>query len=62
MTEVFVHLSRTVNLGNYESMKVDIGLTLSCEPEEVEEKYAECKSFVETKLNEKMHELQIGTT
>jgi hypothetical protein len=57
MSEVFVHLSRTVNLGNYESMKIDVGLTLSCDKEGLETAYAECKAFVEEKVKEQMQEI-----
>lgn len=57
MAEVFVHLSRTVNLGNFESMKVDVGLTLSCDKDDLEETYEECKSFVEQKVKDNVQEI-----
>ena len=51
---ITVSYSMTKNLGNYESAKIQVGLTLPCYPEEVEEKYPEVRQFVEEKLMEEI--------
>jgi len=48
----------TVNMGNYESARVDISLSLPCYVEEVEEVYAFCLKFVDDRVKEEYTELK----
>ena len=54
--KVSFHLARTLNMGNYESTKVSVGLELerdgSLTRQEVEDMYEKAKSFVEGKVKE----------
>jgi len=43
-------LGLTVNLGNFESCRIDVTLELPCIVEEVEEAFGTAKQFVETHL------------
>jgi len=47
-------LSRTINTGKFESVKVQIGLEMECEQtkEDVEKAFRRCKSFVDGRLEE----------
>lgn len=40
----------TINLGNFESSKIDIGLEVSCDEKDVEAKYEETANWVYDKL------------
>ena len=42
----------TINIGNFESVRVDVRLELPCSPEEVNDAFGVCQEFVETKLAE----------
>jgi len=42
----------TINLGNYESARVDVWKTLPCKPEDADETYDECYQFVSGKVGE----------
>lgn len=42
----------TRNMGNYESLRIDVAVTLPCRPEDVEETYAQAAEFVAQKLTE----------
>jgi hypothetical protein len=50
----------TLNLGNYESLRVDVGITLPCKPtkKDVEDTYAKALQFVEEKLAEQVAEIR----
>ena len=40
----------TINLGNFESVRVDVRIELPALPEEVHDAFAVCKEFVDTEL------------
>lgn len=42
----------TINIGNFESVRVDVGITLPAVPEEMEDAMAVCVAFVDNKLTE----------
>lgn len=44
----------TVNLGNYESARLDIWITLPTTQEDVDKNYEFCEHFAETKLKEEV--------
>jgi hypothetical protein len=58
MTKVKVSLGRTVNLGNYESFRIDVGLeeeiegSLKTDPDGVDKAYKESLKFCATRLKE----------
>ena len=57
VTEVSVGYSRTVNLGNYESERLEVGLTSTVEPEEapeseIRELITEARAIVQQRLRD----------
>lgn len=61
MTEVSYSLTRTINLGNYESVKVQVGLTLpigmpkhTLDLVQTEAVYEHAKQFVDEKIAEEV--------
>jgi len=56
-TKVNVALGYTINLGNFQSLRIDIGIEDSRrDGETVSEAFERIYSFVETKLEEKVNE------
>lgn len=57
---VSVGVGLTKNLGNYESVKISISLTVPCLPTEddIEETYTNAKNWVDTKVNEINDEIE----
>jgi len=53
MAEVGFSLSHTKNLGNYESLRVEVRITLPCKPDpkSLEEAYEFCSEFVNDKMS-----------
>lgn len=51
---VYISMGMTKNLGDYNSMKFQVGITLPCEatPDEVEATYAAGREWVDGKVNE----------
>lgn len=49
---VSVMMNMTRNLGNYESLKIGVSLSVPCPPELVDETYTDVKAWVDGKLNE----------
>lgn len=49
---VSVMMNMTRNLGNYESLKIGVTLSVPCTPENVEDTYTDIKAWVDGKLNE----------
>lgn len=48
----------TINLGNYESGRVDVMLTMPCYPEEVDEVYEDVKSWVDSRVEHIKKEIE----
>ena len=50
----------TLNLGNYESLRIDVGITLPCKPtkKEIEDTYSKCIEWVEEKLQQQTAEVK----
>lgn len=40
----------TLNIGNYESTRVDVGVVLPCDPENVDETFEKAKNWATTRL------------
>ena len=51
-------LGMTVNLGNYESLRVDVGVSVPCYKEEIPAATQFCFDFAEKKLFEKVAEVK----
>ena len=43
-----------MNMGNYESMRIEVGVSLPCYKEEIEEAQEQCFKLVEEKLYQKV--------
>ena len=55
MTEVSYSITRTVNLGNHESVKVHVGLSLTADadiPNDMNFAYLSAKEFVDQRIQE----------
>ena len=61
LARVKVTKSQTLNMRNYESTKVEVGLELDCKntPEAIGEAYEEASEFVEDKLEEKVNDIRL---
>jgi methyl coenzyme M reductase subunit D len=58
-TKVTVTLGYTLNLGNFQSLRIDLGVTDSRrDGENINEAFERVYSFVEAKLGEKVRESQ----
>lgn len=58
-TKVTVSLGYTLNLGNFQSLRIDLGITdARRDGETVNEAFERVYSFVENKLSEKVAEAQ----
>jgi len=55
-------LTRALNLGNYESVKVHVGLSLDCDGsrDAVESVFEKAKRFVDEKIAKEEHEWKVG--
>jgi len=55
-------MGRTLNLGDFESVKIQVGLSLECEADrkEIEQAFLRAKRFVDSKLAEQEHEWKVG--
>ena len=55
-------LSRTLNMGDFESTRIMVGLSLECEPtrEDIQKTYAKAKRFVEVAIAKEEHEWKVG--
>ena len=51
---VRVGMGATINSGNYESLRIDIGISLPCDPENVDETYNGLYKQVSEYLKEKV--------
>lgn len=45
-----VNAGKTLNLGNYESLRIDVSVTLPCLPEDIEDTYERAAEFAFTKM------------
>ena len=51
---ICVKLGRTINLGNYESAKIDVSVDIPCYVEECQRVYREVMDFVQERLTEEV--------
>lgn len=58
MCEIGVEASMTVNLGNYESVRVGVSLKMPTAPTNVEKAYQETKDWVEDKMAEMVESIK----
>lgn len=54
MNKITIKISRgeTINLGNFESARLDISIEASCNEKDIEEKYEKLQNWVYEKLEE----------
>ena len=55
---ISVKAGLTINLGNYESARVDVMLTMPCYPEEVNEVYEDTKDWVDSRVEHVSKEIR----
>ena len=62
MATVDYSLSRTLNMGNFESTKITVGLSLECEAtkEEIMRAFGRAKHFVDGEIMKQEHEWKVG--
>lgn len=48
----------TINLGNYESGRVDVMLTMPCYPEEIDAVYVDVKDWVDARVEHERREIE----
>lgn len=51
----------TLNMGNYESCRLTVGIRVPCYKEQVEDAYAAATGWVETKISEQVSEIRKNT-
>lgn len=51
---VTYELKRTINMGNYESLSVKVGVTVPCRKREIPKMYKQAERFVEKRIDEKL--------
>lgn len=56
LCEVKFDIGRTINLGNYESVRVGVSIKLPCYPQEVDAVFKYSRSWATTKLGEVISE------
>lgn len=59
MAEVFIKLGSTINMGNFESIKVDVGLSLPCKPtaKEIKKTFEHVFKTTQAELKDKIYKV-----
>ncbi len=52
MVRVKFSLGKTINTGNYENVKIEVGVEMTCEEDEVDATYKRVRSFVNKRLEQ----------
>ena len=52
MAKVSYSKGRTVNLGNFESTRIDISIELECQESEIDATYERCHKWVDNKVRQ----------
>lgn len=55
--KVFMDLAVTINLGNYESAKISVGISVPCYKEEVDAAYDYAKNWISDRLQQEVAEV-----
>lgn len=55
--EIMVSMGKTINMGNYESARVDVSLKTTCVPESADKMYINVRGWVDLKLTEEIEKL-----
>ena len=58
LAHVGIELSRTINLGNYESLKMQVSVQLPCDVSDIDKVYTQAKDWVDGKLTELNEEIE----
>lgn len=56
--EVNIQFGLTINLGNYESARVDVGIRYPCDREKIAEAYKSAKEWCEKQIMEEVREIR----
>jgi len=59
LCNVGVTLGTTINIGNYENVKVQVSLFVPCQAVEVEEVFDVVSDWVDDKMNKKVDEIRV---
>ncbi len=62
MKEVSVNLGATLNIGNYQSIRVDVGATAAVDNKTPDEAFDEARAFAAEKLNQELKKLKAKFT
>lgn len=55
---VEVSLGLTINLGNFESARLDVGVRMPCDPSQVKETYVRAKDWCEAQVQQEVREIR----
>ena len=60
--KVVYSVGRTLNMGDFESTRVDVSLSMECvqTPEDIERTFSRAKRFVDRKVAVQEHEWKVG--
>lgn len=56
--EANVSLGITLNLGNYESIRIDVGARVPCRPEDMDDTYEKTLAWAESRIDHKVKEVR----
>lgn len=59
--KVTLTMGVTLNLGNYEGARIDVGITVPCYKEEVDQAHADALKWVETRIVKEIDQLRDHT-
>ena len=59
--KVHVGFGLTINLGNYESARLDVSIEVPCYKEQADDAYVAAKAWVEARVQEEVAEIKSGT-
>jgi len=56
--EVTVKFGQTINLGNYTTARIDVGLVVKCDPGDESVIYEKAKAWIEGRMQDEVNELR----
>ncbi len=58
---VTLRLGRTVNIGNFNSVRVEVGVSVPCYREQIDDAYAIANTWVAERLTQKLNQIDEGS-
>ena len=52
MMKIKYNMGKTINMGNFENVKLDFGVEMMCEEKDMDKKWVEAEEFVQQKIEE----------